>query len=124
MIRTTKKILKKLIDNASGYEIYIEKRHYPFDCLEQKLNDLEWFIMFSDLANCYVITITDTKINWRLHRQQCGDIGCLKTAKLSEDSKYELFDLCQKLKQVCEDYTLTGFRTFADSEHIEPNNID
>ena len=113
MIDVIKNILKKLIDNVDKYKI---EGH---------------FFKYNDSTHEYHFgwKISSTNHAWILVTAGNIKLGCsygfsVNDIKLDDDNKYEILDLCQKLKKSCEEYTREQFIAFLDSDDTESNNID
>lgn len=113
MIEVIKKILNKLIGNVDKYHVTGHFFKYIND------RDEYHFSWEDSIEKYYWIKIIENNIKLSsMHGFSVDDI------KLDDDNKYEVLDLCQKLKKSCEEYTKDQFIAFADSDDTEPDNID
>lgn len=125
MINTTKQILRKLIDDVEKYQAKIEATSFKCTsddtkynvcsyCIEWVQGTLKYYFYYNLEKNTVVF---QTSINQRM-------VGNSIKFEISEDDKYEILNLCQKLKRACEEYTRSKFIEFADVEINEFNEID
>ena len=121
MIETTKKILKKLIDNVDKYQVQCYYYKYGVNVIPEFNNSknptVEYNIQFKIGEQYYGLYISDLMIRW-----DTAQIGSQLRTELDEQFRYEILDLCVRLKNRCEDYTSTMFRRFADESDNEPDD--
>lgn len=117
MIENTKKILKKLINDVEKYNA----------CIRRDL-DSSCDVRFTYRSQRYAITITSNTLYFSIKKFLKDDdisvygLGKSIEINLPEDDKYEILNLCQKLKRECEDYTSTMFKKFADEDDNESDD--
>lgn len=118
MISNTIKILKKLIANPMRFEVSL----YHCNAQHKKGYFRYCQIEFKDNNYRYKIDIwrdDDGRpkdfMCWTLYEKECGSHIMHGTqSELDDYNKYEILDLCEKLKYECECHTSTAFRNFAD----------
>lgn len=120
MIENTRKILKKLIDNIDKYHVSISKFSYQIGVGSPKITE-EYIIHYINNDIIYRISVTDAYILWSTG-DKIHNLGCELRTELDEQFRYEILDLCVRLKNRCEDYTSTMFRKFADESDNEPDD--
>lgn len=119
MIEIVRKVLKKLINNAEKYQVSI----YCCNASHRMGNFRYYQISFREGNLGYNIDI------WRDDEKSPNDFICLSVTNeygshimhgiqstLDERHKYEILDLCQKLKDECEEYTRSKFTDFGNEE--------
>ena len=120
MIETTKRILRKLINAPEKYQTCM--RYGFYTKIGETITVHKYDIYWNDANLSFIlgINVLDNTISWTAY----GDNRCGKENEttLPEDDKYEILDLCQKLKRKCENYTSTMFRNFADESDNESGN--
>ena len=102
MIKSTIKILNKLMDNIEFYKVHIGK---------YELNNSRYFTVHYTYKNLvHTLSIDPNGICFYLN-----DVGTNLSSSLDAPDKYEILYLVEVLYNLCQDYTSTKMRDFADS---------
>lgn len=113
MITSTRKILKKLINNVDTYNVQCFCYKPGMNILPEipsvNIPSIEYNIQFKIGEQYYSLYISDLVIKWDI-----AQIGSQLRTQMDKQFQYEILDLCVKLNNRCEDYTSTKFRQFAD----------
>lgn len=117
MIDTVKKILQKLINNVEKHQVNVAAGRWEGMWNHQLVKDY-WVVRWKADIH-YSLSFNSTNNIIEIVTQEIG--GEIKI-DVPEDNKYEILDLCQKLKKACKECISNKLEAFADFSATDDNS--